>query len=190
MKSLKTLLVLLLLLCGVIGYYSYKTSEEVKALKVQLQVTENKVDSLMMATAKIAQAQSKKTVASKKQQPKSFWEELFSALEEGGNQSTTSKATAKPKITVTSSYRLEDRYVSYRVHLPEYVGNQEGIVVVNISVDRSGDVKRTSIGEGSTITDEEVLEASRKAALQTNFNYDSSAENPMAGTITYTFKKL
>ena len=38
--------------------------------------------------------------------------------------------------------------------------------------------------------DEEVLEASRKAALQTNFNYDSSAENPMSGTITYTFKKL
>ena len=190
MKLLKTLLILLLLLCGVIGYYSYKTSEEVRELKNQLQVTENKVDSLMTATAKIAQAQSKKTVASKKQQPKTFWEELFSALEDSGNQSTTKASTAKQKMTVTSSYRLEDRYVSYKVHLPEYVGDQEGKVVVNISVDRTGDVKKTSIGEGSTITDEEVLEASRKSALQTNFNYDSSAENPMVGTITYTFKKL
>lgn len=189
MNFLKTLLVLVLLLCGIIGYYSYKTSEEVKVLKDQLQVTENKVDSLMMATAKIAQAQSKKTVASKKTQPKSFWEELFSALEEGGNQSNTTTSSAKSKMTVTSSYRLEDRYVSYKVRLPEYVGNMEGIVVINISVDRSGDVKKTSIGEGSTITDEEVLEACRKAALQTNFNYDSSAESPMAGTITYSFKK-
>ena len=187
MNFLKTLLILLLLLCGVIGYYSYKTSEEVKVLKAQLQETEDKVDSLMLATAKIAQSQStKKTTSKKQQQPKSFWEELVSALE-GDSQSTTSTA-GKPKMTVTSSYRLEDRYVSYKVRLPEYLGDQEGKVVVNITVDYSGDVKKTSIGEGSTITDEDVLEASRKAALQTSFNYDSGADN-LTGTITYTFKK-
>ena len=47
MDSTKFLLVIAILLCGATGYFAYKTSEEVKSLKDQLQVTENKVDSLM-----------------------------------------------------------------------------------------------------------------------------------------------
>ena len=188
MKLTNALLILVLLLCGAIGYYSYKTSEEVKALREQLQVAELKVDSLMIATANIAQSTKKATT--KKQQPqKSFWEELFTALENDSQQSTTTKSAKTPKMTVTSSYRLEDRYVSGHVRLPEYVGDQEGKIVVNITVDHMGDVKKTSVGEGSTITDEEVIEASRKAALKTNFNYSSGATNDLEGTITYTFKK-
>lgn len=189
MKSTNTLLVLVLLLCGAIGYYSYKTSEEVKALREQLQVTELKVDSLMTATAKIAQSTKNTRTAAPKKQQKSIWEELFSALDEGSNKQTSStKATSKPKMTVSSSYRLEDRYVSYKVRLPEYVGDQEGKVVVNITVDYSGDVRKTSVGSESTIAEEEVIEASRKAALQTHFNYSSGAQL-QEGTITYTFKK-
>lgn len=54
MDSTKVLLVIVILLCGATGYYSYKTNEEVKELKGQLHVSEMKVDSLMTATAKIA----------------------------------------------------------------------------------------------------------------------------------------
>ena len=188
MKSTNALLVLVLLLCGAIGYYSYKTSEEVKALREQLQVAEQKVDSLMIATAKIAQStKTTKAVAPKKQQ-KSFWEELFSALEDESKSTSSTKAAGKPKMTVSSSYRLEDRYVSYKVNLPEYIGDQEGKVVVNITVDYGGKVKKTSVGSDTTISDEEVIEASRKAALRTDFNYVSGAEL-QEGTITYTFKK-
>ena len=82
----------------------------------------------MAATAKIAK--STKTIANKKQ-PRSFWEELFAALEDD-SQPTATKATGKPRMTVSSSYRLEDRYVSYKVMLPDYLGNQEGKVIVNI----------------------------------------------------------
>ena len=100
MDSNKLLLVLVLLLCGATGYFAYKTSEEVKSLKEQLAVTESKVDSLMTATVKIAQ--STKTVSSKKQ-PKSFWEELFSALEED-QKKTEAQAKAKAaRETVTVS---------------------------------------------------------------------------------------
>ena len=106
MDSNKFLLVLVLLLCGATGYFAYKTSEEVKSLKEQLAVTESKVDSLMTATVKIAQ--STKTVNAKKQ-PKSFWEELFSALEED-QKKTEAQAKAKAAretVTVSSAYRLD-----------------------------------------------------------------------------------
>ena len=188
MKSTNTLLVLVLLLCGAIGYYVYKTSEEVKALREQLQVAELKVDSLMTATAKLAQSTKTSRTAAPKKQQKSFWEELFSALEEDSKTTSSTKTSGEPKMTVSSSYRLEDRYVTNQVRIPEYLGDQEGRIVVNITVDYSGDVKKTSVGEGSTITDEEVIEASRKAALRTRFNLNSDV-GTQEGTITYTFKK-
>ena len=188
MKSTNILLVLVLLLCGAIGYYSYKTSEEVRALREQLQVAEQKVDSLMIATAKIAQSTKTTRTAAPKKQQKSFWEEFFMALDNDGQQTST-KSSGAPKMTVTSSYRLEDRYVSNKVRIPEYLGDQEGTIVVNITVDDIGNVKKTSVGEGSTITDEEVIEASRKAALRTSFNYASGTREDLDGTITYTFKK-
>jgi len=42
---------------------------------------------------------------------------------------------------------------------------------------------------GATITDEEVLEACRKAALKTNFNYDSDRRDMQQGSITFTITK-
>ena len=188
MDSTKFLLVIAILLCGATGYFAYKTSEEVKLLKDQLQVTENKVDSLMTATEKIAQ--STKTVSSKKQ-PKSFWEELFTALEEDQKQSEAqAKAkAAKEKVTVSASYRLEDRYVIGNVDLPDYLGDQAGSITVNVSVSRAGTVKKTSIADGASISDPEVVESVRKAALKTDFNSNYDAPEMAEGTITYTFKK-
>lgn len=190
MDTTKALLVITILICGATGYYTYKTSEDVRQVKEQSRVTEQKLDSLMLATAKIAASTSsaKKTTAKKQPQPKSFWEELFSALEEDGQKTQAARSTSGPKMTVSSSYRMEDRYVSSKVRLPDYLGDQEGKIVVNITIDALGDVKTTSVGSETTITDEDVIEASRKAALQTDFNYYSGA-GIQEGTITYTFKK-
>lgn len=191
MDTNKSLLLLAVLLCGAAGYFSYKTSEEVKNLKQQLQVTEQKVDSLMTATVKIAQStQSTRSAGSKKQQPKSFWEELFSSLEEEQKKSDAqAKAkAAKEKVTVSASYRLEDRYVIGKVKLPEYLGSQAGTITVNISVGHIGSVKKTSVADGATISDPEVIEAARKAALKTEFNSNYDAPDLEEGFITYTFK--
>lgn len=190
MDTTKALLVITILICGATGYYTYKTLEDVRQVKEQARVTEQKLDSLMLATAKIAASTSsaKKTTAKKQPQPKSFWEELFSALEEDGQKTQAARSTSGPKMTVSSSYRMEDRYVSSKVRLPDYLGDQEGKIVVNITIDALGDVKTTSVGSETTITDEDVIEASRKAALQTDFNYYSGA-GIQEGTITYTFKK-
>ena len=79
MDTNKILLIVAFLLCGATGYFAYQTSQEVKELKAQAKVTEQKVDSLMLATAKIAK--STKTVSGNRQ-PKTFWEALFSEIEE------------------------------------------------------------------------------------------------------------
>ena len=145
----------------------------------------------MTATVKIAQStQSTRTASSKRQQPKSFWEELFSSLEEEQKKSDAqAKAkAAKEKVTVSATYRLEDRYVIGKVDLPEYLGSQAGTITVNISVGRSGTVKKTSVSDGATITDPEVIEAVRKAALKTDFNSNYDAPELEDGFITYTFK--
>ena len=65
METNRILLIIAIMICGATGYFSYKTSEEMKALKEQVQVTEQKVDSLMLATAKIAK--STKTISGKQE---------------------------------------------------------------------------------------------------------------------------
>lgn len=184
----KVLLVIVILICGANGYYSYKTAQEVKEIKEQSQLVQMKVDSLMLATAKITK--STKTIGANKQ-PKSFWEALFSEIEAEEKAATAQKkaAVAKAKVTVSTSYRLEDRYVSRRVELPEYLGEQSGQITVIILVNQYGTVTKTSVAEGATITDSEVIESVRRAALKTDFNSNYDAPKLVEGTITYTFKK-
>ena len=188
MKVNRVLLILAVLLCGATGYVSYKTSLQVSELKAQVQVAEQKIDSLMIATAKIAK--STKTVSSKAQ-PNSFWELLFSELEEEEKAAANQKkvAEARAKVTVSTSYRLEDRYVVGKVELPETLGSQAGTITVIVTVNQSGRVRKTSLAEGATISDSEVVEAVRRAALRTIFNSNYDAPDIVEGTITYTFKR-
>lgn len=101
------------------------------------------------------------------------------------NQNAPKKAVA-PRLKVKSSYRMEDRY-SYGVDDPQELGNAEGIVKLDITIDKYGDVKSAKLNSASTITDEEVIEACKKAALKTRFNYNYDAPKLQQGTITYTF---
>lgn len=101
------------------------------------------------------------------------------------NQNAPKKAVT-PRLKVKSSYRMEDRY-SYGVDDPQELGNAEGIVKLDITIDIYGQVKSAKLNSASTITDEEVIEACKKAALKTMFNLNSDAPRLQQGTITYTF---
>ena len=72
---------------------------------------------------------------------------------------------------------------------PDYIGTQAGEVILNIYVDRYGKVKSAKLQSVTGITDEEVIEACKKAALQTDFssNTDLDYDSKQAGIITYTF---
>ena len=101
------------------------------------------------------------------------------------NQNAPKKAVV-PRLKVKSSYRMEDRY-SYGVYDPEELGNAEGIVKLDITISTIGQVNSAKLNSASTITDEEVIEACKKAALKTMFNLNSDAPRLQQGTITYTF---
>lgn len=101
------------------------------------------------------------------------------------NENAPKKAVAS-RLKVKSSYRMEDRY-SYGVDDPQELGNAEGIVKLDITIDIYGQVKSAKLNSASTITDEEVIEACKKAALKTMFNLNSDAPKLQQGTITYTF---
>lgn len=102
------------------------------------------------------------------------------------NENAPKKAVVS-RLKVKSSYRMEDRYVSFDVYEPQELGNAEGIVKLDITINYSGDVKSAKLNSASTITDEEVIEACKKAALKTDFNLNLDAPKLQQGTITYTF---
>lgn len=71
---------------------------------------------------------------------------------------------------------------------PEFPGNEAGIVVVEVTVDKSGKVNKALPGiKGSTTVNADLLEAAKKAALAASFNTDQNAPAFQKGTITYHF---
>lgn len=82
------------------------------------------------------------------------------------NENAPKKAVV-PRLKVKSSYRMEDRY-SYGVDDPQELGNAEGIVKLDITIDIYGQVKSAKLNSASTITDEEVIEACKKSSAEDN----------------------
>lgn len=71
---------------------------------------------------------------------------------------------------------------------PAYTSNEQGIVVVTITVDREGKVVAAVPGaKGSTTLDSALLNAAKQAALNTRFDKKDSAPSKQTGTITYHF---
>lgn len=67
-------------------------------------------------------------------------------------------------------------------------GTIDGIVVVSIDVDASGAViSATSGAEGTTISNQSVLNATRTSALKALFNAEAAATGIQKGTITFRF---
>lgn len=71
---------------------------------------------------------------------------------------------------------------------PGFPGNEEGKVVVEVTVDKYGKVTNANPGaKGSTTMDPGLLNAAKKAALSALFNIDNNAPAFQRGTITYSF---
>lgn len=200
----KLLQVLTLLLCLSFGYFTFKNYDDVKELRNENAFLRDTIDSLLCqpATAKssikegIGKPEEKSAAAKPDEKPAptgvvSFINELVGDAQEEyraakkANENAPKKAVV-PRLKVKSSYRMEDRY-SYGVDDPQELGNAEGIVKLDITIDIYGQVKSAKLNSASTITDEEVIEACKKAALKTMFNLNSDAPKLQQGTITYTF---
>ena len=72
---------------------------------------------------------------------------------------------------------------------PDYLKQKQGIVVVQVTVDRQGKVTKAVPGfKGSTTLDADLLKAAEKAALTAKFDVSQNAPAYQTGTITYIFK--
>jgi TonB family protein len=109
-----------------------------------------------------------------------------------GNQGAT---TGSPNVHVYGegsgdghTFALTGRGLQGRLPLPQYNSQEQGRVVVEITVDKDGNVIDATAGiRGSTTLDNTLLDAALKAAKQAKFS--RKPDSPVQkGTITYVFK--
>jgi colicin import membrane protein len=85
------------------------------------------------------------------------------------------------------SYELQGRGFQ-KLPKPKYEYQDEGRVVVEVSVDRSGKVIQAVPGiKGSTTLDEYLLKVAKEAAMEATFESKPDAPLFQKGTITYNF---
>lgn len=105
----------------------------------------------------------------------------------GSSAAATKPSSSSGRVSVAAKVRVENRYVNGSTPLPKVTTGPTGVVVINVTMDRVGIVGSVSVNPNSTITDEEILDQCKEAALKTSFAYNPDAPNKSTGTITYTF---
>ena len=179
------LIVISILLLGTL-YVSYTNTQQVEALKQENANLHAKIDSVLEISRGLSPQQpiATETLPS----PKGIGSAILDYLMTLGDDDNANNSNKK-RIIVDTKYRIEDRYVLYKIEKPEVKGNEVGNVVINIMVNSLGNVNSAKLKSATGITNEEVNEACKKAALKTKFNYDPNHDydKKQPGTITYTF---
>lgn len=105
----------------------------------------------------------------------------FKAGQSDGN-TKTGRTDSRPNAHV------KGRRLIGNLPTPVYDVQESGIVVVDIWVDNYGNVvKAVPGGDGTTVMNKVLINAARKAAMETHFNMSTDAPAMQEGTITYYF---
>ena len=97
--------------------------------------------------------------------------------------------TKEGKTEGSANAHVKGRNVVGTLPKPSYATQLEGVVVVQVKVDQYGTVTEAIPGaEGTTVTDKNLWNAARNAAIKAHFNMDANAPALQTGTITYIFK--
>ena len=108
-----------------------------------------------------------------------------------GTQGTETGVAAADKavgVGVQGTFDLNGRSISGSgLPIPVNTVQDEGSVVVNITVNPSGEVIATSINRGTNTVNPELRKAAEDAAKRARFNNIEGVDN-QSGTITYYFK--
>ena len=149
------------------------SSKDVSDLAKSISDLQSKVNSMQKTVDRLSGGQrqaSTNTVSSS----------ASSAQPSSGNKSSG-------RVSVTAKGKVEDRYVSGKTPIPSVTNVPTGVVVIGVTMNRVGIVSKATVNTGTTITDEEILDACKEAALKTSFGYNPEAPDHSIGTITYTF---
>ncbi|MBO6005401.1 MAG: hypothetical protein J6P49_00870 [Paludibacteraceae bacterium] len=108
----------------------------------------------------------------------------------GGSGSTPGNPLGKGSGTSNGqSWSLSGRDLVGSIPKPAYVGNQEGVIIITITVDKSGNVIGTDVGKGTTISDEALRNECKASARKIKFTTNPKAVGNQIGSITYRFKE-
>lgn len=89
---------------------------------------------------------------------------------------------------ISANARLKDRSVVGAIPVPSAQYKVAGTVAVSIKVDQYGNVTEAIPGvEGTTVTNKDLYDAARNAALKAHFNMKQDAPALQTGTITFRF---
>ncbi len=87
---------------------------------------------------------------------------------------------------VAASFDLEGRTATY-IHIPAYKCRGGGVVVVNISVNRSGKVVAAKVESALSTSDKCLEQEAVSSAMKSRFSSSTTAPTTQKGTLTYTF---
>jgi TonB family protein len=100
----------------------------------------------------------------------------------------TSDTDDGPEHRLSVTLNLSGRAVVGEFPKPSYRSNEQGIVIVEVTVNRDGIVtKATATAKGSTVQDSRLWRAAEKAALEARFDIKKDAPISQLGTIKYIF---
>lgn len=88
-----------------------------------------------------------------------------------------------------NSWSLAGRDLKGAFHRPTYIGNQEGRIIVEITVDKNGNVIAAAIKKGTTISEETLREECKAAARKLKFTPDPKTTGNALGEIIYNFRQ-
>ncbi len=109
-----------------------------------------------------------------------------------GQEGTMGSSQGSPDSqnhTITDGFSLNGRSIIGSLPRPQYTSDSEGRVVIDIRVNKSGEVTSATFrANSSTTNDTKLVQEAINAALKARFNVDPNANFIQAGTITYIFK--
>lgn len=104
-----------------------------------------------------------------------------------GSGSGSGGGSGAGRGTGVGNYRLSGRK-NLNTPKPKYNCNEEGTVVVTITVDKSGKVIKAERGRGTTNAAQCLFDQAKIAAMDTKFDSSETAPEKQVGTIVYNFK--
>lgn len=170
-----------------------KLEGSVSTMQSKITALQSKVEQLTRSQTQMATTLKKVTTVSSSttgtvSSSSSTTKSVSSTKSSSSETISSSKSTnQKTRVSVTAKVKVEDRYVSGETYLPKVTEGLVGKVVVNITIEHYGRVVSARINPGSTISDEDILDACKDAALRTSFSINTEAPSKQTATITYTF---
>ena len=166
-----------------------KAAKAAEDARVAAEVAAQAAERARMGTGSNAAAAQARAAAEKKAKEDKARALAAGAFGGGGTGSTPGNPLGKWSGTSNGqSWSLSGRDLVGSIPKPAYIGNQEGVIIITITVNKNGNVIGTAIGKGTTISDKALRNECMAKARKIKFNANPKLTGNQIGSVTYRFK--